>query len=138
MAVVLSVDFYGQVSQIIPVLLLTGLVEMAAVSRRWASPTLPMRMVVAILIGMAMMVFGEVAALWAVSNDAENGWVRSGALFGLGAAGSFAMMPLVDTVLDWAGEANRRPKWLEFIGIGVAMLPFWAAAIAAVAAGYYD
>lgn len=135
---VLSVNFYGQVSQIIPVLLLTGLIEMAATSRRWADPTLPARIVAAILIGMALMVFGEVAALWAVSNDAENGLVRLGALFGLGAAGSFAMLPLVDAVLDWSGEAGERPKWLESIGVGVALLPFVAAAIAAVVATQYD
>ncbi|KRE42274.1 hypothetical protein [Knoellia sp. Soil729] len=131
---ILSVDFYAQVSQIIPVLLLTGLIEMAAVSRRWSDHTLSVGSVFTVLIAMVMIVFGEVAALWAVSNEAENGLVRLCALWGLGAAGTFAMLPLVNAVLEWSGEARKRSEWLEGLGAGVIMLPWIVATIAAVVA----
>ncbi|MCM0622704.1 hypothetical protein [Nocardioides bruguierae] len=131
---VLSTDFYALVAQIIPVLLLTGIIEMRAVSQRWAEPTLPTWVVLGFLVGMLLIILGEVSALWVVSNGAENALVLFGALFGIGVAGSFAALPLVDTVLDWAAPAEKRASWLQRLGTAAALTPFAAAMVALIAA----
>lgn len=41
-------------------------------------------------------------------------------------------------MLDWSGEAGKRPKWLQYLGVCVISSPWLAAVIAATAAAQKD